>query len=576
MIWLLAATLLVPLAAVSLCSLRHAWHRRLPALMPWAALPGLALALLAPPGLALDLPWLLTGLRLELDGTGRVFLLFTALLWVLAGVYARGYLATDAHASRFAGFFIATCAGNLGLILAADVVGFYLFYALMSFAAYGLIVHADTPEARRAGGVYLVMAILGETLLLIGFLMLMNLSGSLMIAPAVAALAGAPGRETVIALLLAGFGIKAGALLLHMWLPLAHPVAPTPASAVLSGAMIKAGLLGWLRFLPLGATTSDTGLLVMFAGLAAAFCGVAVGLLQRDPKVILAYSSISQMGLMTCGVGLGLLVPEVWPLLLPAVVVYAFHHALTKGALFLGVGITQGANGVRRGAVIGFGLLALALAGAPFTGGALAKQLLKDAAVTTPWGTTLTPLLALAAIATTLLMARLLRRVAHGDTAPRHNPPGRMRTGWWLALAAAVFLPAWLSLASVDLRGAGPVPSLEGLWMASWPVLCGALLAYGGARALRRTAWSPPVVAAGDVLWVLLYGYQRWLRRPWMIAGAHFPMPAGRPAGRASAKRGQPLTSAAQSLEKRLLASAADGALALICFAALIVSLAGG
>jgi formate hydrogenlyase subunit 3/multisubunit Na+/H+ antiporter MnhD subunit len=125
----------------------------------------------------------------------------------------------------------------------------------------------------------------------------------------------------------------AGVYALHVWLPLAHPVAPTPASAVLSGAMIKAGLLGWLRFLPLGeAATPGWGNVCTIAGLAAAFDGVLVGCTQDNAKTVLAYSSISQMGFMTMAVGVGLTVPAVWTQALTATALYALHHAMDGDA----------------------------------------------------------------------------------------------------------------------------------------------------------------------------------------------------------------------------------------------------
>jgi formate hydrogenlyase subunit 3/multisubunit Na+/H+ antiporter MnhD subunit len=476
-------------------------NTRLSALLPWAPLPALLLATLAGPGLNLHLPWLLLGMHFELDATGRVFLLFSAILWALAGYQARHQLAGDPHARRFAGFFLATLAGNLLLILAADLPGFYLGYALMTFAAYGLIIHKGSAEALRAGRVYLVMALLGEVLLLLAFLQLAQLAGSLQLAEARTALATAPGRETLIGLLLTGFGIKAGALLLHLWLPLAHPAAPVPASAVLSGVLIKAGLLGWLRFLPLGLAESGWGGPVLVAGLAAAFYGVAVGLVQRQPKVILAYSSISQMGFMTLGVGLGLLVPQAWPLLLPAVTLYALHHALAKGALFLGLGLIGG----RRMVLTGFVLLALSLAGAPLTSGALAKQALKQALPPGPWETWLPGLLALAALGTSLLLARLLWRVARTGTPVWKHPPQSVFLAWWLAVLLGLTGPWWLPTGV-------PVPAqtADVLWAAAWPVLAGGLLAGGVGVALagRRLPGIPP----GDLLWPLLRLGQR-LRR---------------------------------------------------------------
>jgi len=379
---LLVAAILLPLVLATLM-LARATRTAALAVAPWAPLPALGLSLFGASGVTLDVPWLLVGARFGLDTTARIFLFFTAALWLSAGIYARAYLAADPRRARFSGFFLLTLAGNLGLILAQDVASFYLFFALMTFSAYGLVVHEGSAAARRAGRVYLVMAVLGEALLLMGFLLLVHAAGTLDIARAAATLVTAPARDTIVAMLLAGFGVKAGAVLLHLWLPLAHPVAPTPASAVLSGAIIKAGLLGWLRFLPLGVGAfPDLGAFVIAAGLIAAFYGVVIGVTERDVKVVLAYSSISQMGLMAVGVGAGLLAPQAWAVLLPAVTLYALHHAFAKGLLFFGVGMVARAGGVRPWMLFGQLLPALGLAGAPLLSGALAKPTMSCAL---PW-----------------------------------------------------------------------------------------------------------------------------------------------------------------------------------------------
>ncbi|NJN47745.1 MAG: hypothetical protein HC808_16135, partial [Candidatus Competibacteraceae bacterium] len=163
-------------------------------------------------------------------------------------------------------------AGNLGLVLAFDAVSFYLFFALMSFAAYGLIVHDGSAEARRAGRVYLTMAVIGEACLLSALLLIGSQAGNVDLRAWGPQLADAPTREWIIALILAGFAIKMGAVPLHIWLPLAHPCAPTPASAVLSGIIIKAGLVGWLRFLPIGdLAMPDWGTLCLAVGMGISF-----------------------------------------------------------------------------------------------------------------------------------------------------------------------------------------------------------------------------------------------------------------------------------------------------------------
>jgi hydrogenase-4 component B len=384
------------------------------------------------------------------------------------------------------------------LILALDVVSFYAGFALMTFAAYGLVIHTGKPEARRAGRVYLAMAVLGEGLILAGLLLAVvqaDVGIQPLLADLPAAVATSDQRDLLIALLWLGFGVKAGLPLLHLWLPLAHPVAPVPASAVLSGAMIKAGLLGWLHTLPIGLVSlPGWSALVIVAGLVAAFGAAFLSLHQEHPKTVLAYSSISQMGLITVGVGMALQEPDLRPLLVAAIAVYALHHGLSKGALFLGVGIARH-PGRLAGPLLWLllALPALSLAGV-MTSGVVAKLGLKAAlhtqAVLPDWWDHLPRLLELAAVGTTLIMARylwLLRSESQGDRAP-----AAAWWGWVLLLAsgpALVFLPGHWGLVDRDAITPGDWVSL------SWPVLLGTALALIGARTLRP--WPIP---PGDLL----------------------------------------------------------------------------
>jgi len=293
-----------------------------------------------------------------------------------------------------------------------------------------------------------------------------------------------------VALLIAGFGVKAGLPLLHMWLPLAHPIAPVPASAVLSGVMIKAGLLGWLRCLPLGEQAlPGAGVALLALGLVALFFGVALGLAQRDVKTLLAYSSISQMGYMTLGVGAGLLAPALWPLLAVAVGLYAAHHALAKGALFLGAGMLK-AHGPRPWVLVGLALPALALAGAPLTSGFLAKAELKSAlaGLAAPWPDVLPGLLTLAAWGTALLMARLFW-LARGVEA--HGGDAWATRAWVFLLTVSLGLPWAMGAAGWHMVALGP----QG--MAALGPLAAALLVWG---LVPRLGWRAPHWPAGDIL----------------------------------------------------------------------------
>ncbi|WP_017940817.1 MULTISPECIES: complex I subunit 5 family protein [unclassified Thioalkalivibrio] len=475
---LLLAVPLLPLVLAVFVGLRPG-RARLNRMVPWTALPGLLLAALAPTGLEATFDSLLMGTHLALDPTGRAFLALTAGLWLAAGLFALSERRDDPRRHRFYVFWLLALAGNLGLILAQDALAFYLFFALMSLSAYGLVVHSGKPEAWRAGRVYLILAVLGEVLLFAGLVLAVHSAGQ----SGLAAVAAARPDGWALVLLVLGLGIKAGMLPLHFWLPLAHPAAPVPASAVLSGAMIKAGLLGWMRLLPIDAAGHAVlGEMLMLLGLAAAFLGVLIGVVQVRPKTILAYSSISQMGLMTAGIGLALLLPEARGGLLAAVTLYAVHHGLAKGALFLTAGMAgQWPASIPGRALFGlFTLLpALALAGLPFTSGALAKNVLKGplAAEALPgWLSHTELLLSLAAAGTTALLLRFLWRWRTGLSTPADGAPDRRRWWAWGSLAAmAVLLPLGVWLAGPDGL---PVTAgdLYGLALL-WPVLLGLVLA---------------------------------------------------------------------------------------------------
>ena len=248
---LLFATLGLPLGMAA-AAISPALRPRLLAALPLAPLPGLLAALIAPAGLQVIAPGPLR-MVLALDTPGALLLGSAALLWSLAGLYAANYMRQDRRAPRFAVWWLLTMTGSLGLFIVADLASFYLVFALASLSAYGLVSHEATPRARRAAAVYMALAILGEAFLLLGFVMLATdwAAGNPLIADAVARLPESPRAGVIVLLLILGFGLKMGLAPLHVWMPLAHPVAPMPASAALSGIIVKAGVVGLIRFLPL-------------------------------------------------------------------------------------------------------------------------------------------------------------------------------------------------------------------------------------------------------------------------------------------------------------------------------------
>ncbi|WP_416885983.1 proton-conducting transporter membrane subunit [Marinospirillum sp.] len=460
--FLLLTTPLWPFTLACFYLLMMAMGRRWAALnWLWvsAPLPALALALLMPADpaeTALHLPFLLLGSLWWLDELRQVFLVMTALLWLMAGLYARGYFATATHSTQpdqpasnkmgFATLWLLTLSGNLLLIIAEDIASFYLGFALMTFAAYGLVIDSRKASALYAGRVYLTMALLGEATMLAALIGLSQQAAAPQMSAAAASLMTSEPSIWILSCLLLGFGVKAGLPLLHLWLPLAHPVAPTPASAVLSGAMIKAGLLGWCLLLPLGQVSWPVwGQIFLVAGLISMLGAVLPGLLQSHPKAVLAYSSISQMGMMVAVLGASLIDPALWPLVLPALLFFVAHHGLNKGALFLAVGLAEKPPRWPLALLLLLTLLPpLALTGL-LTSGLVTKWMLKQGLYAHDWSQ-LVIWLTLGAGGTTLLMLRYLTRLWALMPAQPHaeTPPISQQLAWLGLMLSALALPWWL------------------------------------------------------------------------------------------------------------------------------------
>src|SRR5262245_40444318 len=371
--WLLGASVGLPVAMLFACVSRRLRDRMLP-LLSLAPIPALAAALQMAGGPPVVVGEGRARFVFALDHPGSVLLGTAALLWIVAGLYATSYMRDEPNRGRFAASWLMAAAGCLGAFVAADMVSLYLLLALLTLGACGTVMHDETAQAWRSSAVYLGLALAGEALLLTGMVMLAQATpgGSLLIRDAAAVLPALPQRDLVLGLLVAGLGLKAGLVPLHVWMPLAHAAAPVPASAVLSGAVVKVGLIALGRFLPFEATLPEWGLAITAAGLFTAFYGVAIGVTQAHPKAVLAYSSVSQMGLIIAVLGMGLSAKETDAPL--AAAYYASHHVLVKGTLFLAVGV-YAATGARRAwpILVPVTVLALSLGGLPLTGGALAK-----------------------------------------------------------------------------------------------------------------------------------------------------------------------------------------------------------
>lgn len=438
------------------------WLAPLPALlMAWAPIP------------ILDLGWLWPNAQWGMtDGLATNWLGFTALLWLAASLFAWQYHKGDPHAARFWAFWLLTQGGNFLLLIAMDAISFYVGFTLMSLSAYGLVVHKGGPEPIQAGRLYVQLAILSEMLVYAALMLRIHESGGSLL---LADWQQSPTSTLTTSLLLIGFGLKAGFFPLHIWLPLAHPAAPPAASAVLSGAMIKAGILGLWRFLPEGdISLMDWSPWLIGLGLISAFFGVAMGLIQQKVKVALAYSSISQIGylLMILGLALGEEAGfHTWAMVL---ILYGVHHGLAKGALFMGAGAAMAGRLPK----LAWGLIlipALALAGLPFTSGAIAKTALKSGVYDI--SSTLVTALTLGSLATTLLVVRIiaLMQATNKSLTAEQGLPMKFWLSWGLLSLAPLLLP-WLWPVFIDHRSAAFHASA--LWDQNAPILLG-LVVYG-------------------------------------------------------------------------------------------------
>jgi formate hydrogenlyase subunit 3/multisubunit Na+/H+ antiporter MnhD subunit len=464
---------------------RMVWLGPIPALLA-------ALFAVGAPALVLDQP--LVRLTLALDPPGALLLGMAALLWIAAGAYLPAYIGTFGvrHGGRLTVFWLLTLTGSLSVFLAADMAGFFIAYCLVSLSAYGLVIHDLTPRAFRAGAVYVAFAILGESLVLMALVLLAASTSSqrLLITEAVAALPASPWHDTILALLITGFGAKIALVPLHVWMPLSYRAAPIPAAAAMSGAAVKAGVIGLIRFLPLAAALPGWGDLLVAVGLVGAFGGVAIGITQSNPKTVLAYSSISQMGFIAVVLGMALAAGDAGAV--DPVAFYAACHVLVKGSLFLAIGVAAASGSARAWPVLlPAAVLGLGLAGLPLTGVGLAKFAVKSS-LGAGW---IGFLGNLSAAGTALLMLHFLHCLTAPDETPARGTAPAGLVVPWLAMALAGLSLPWMLL-GVAGGTSGEIFAPGALWGALWPVLVGAFLAL----VLRRWPHRLPRVPEGDVL----------------------------------------------------------------------------
>ena len=278
----------------------------------------------------------------HVDSMGKFFAVVVNLVWVLAGFYAFEYMKHEQEETRFFGFYVMVHGILHGLVFAGGMVTFYLFYELMTLLSVPLILHNRSKDAIKGGLKYLFYSLFGAYMVLFGLFFLNRFADSLTFIPGgtlnLGVIAGNETLMLVVSLsMILGFSVKAGMFPLHAWLPTAHPVAPAPASAVMSGIIVKMGILGMIRvvYYLIGADfIRGTWVQTVWMSLAlvTVFMGSMLAYREKVLKKRLAYSTVSQASYILFGLSL------LQPAAMSGALLHVVFHAIIKSCLFLGAG----------------------------------------------------------------------------------------------------------------------------------------------------------------------------------------------------------------------------------------------
>ena len=361
------------------------------------------------------------GLHFTLDGFRALYGMIAAFMWFMSTLFSREYLSHYRNRNRYYLFLLVTLGATEGVFLSADFYTTFIFFEIMSLTSYVWVAHDEKREALRAAGTYLAVAVIGGLVMLMGIFLLYDVTGTLFFDELTglynvygaaandlqtAAVTQKWGAGTVSAssamtqlwiagfCLLFGFGAKAGAFPLHIWLPKAHPVAPAPASALLSGILTKAGMYGILiltAYLFLGNTAWSS--MILLLGVCTMVVGAVLALFSVDLKRTLACSSVSQIGFILVGVGMSGLMGAENLIAVRGSLLHMVNHSLIKLTLFMAAGVVyMNVHTLDLNALRGFGrrkpllhyiflMGALGIGGVPLWNGYISKTLIHESIV---------------------------------------------------------------------------------------------------------------------------------------------------------------------------------------------------
>ena len=275
------------------------------------------------------------GLNFTADGFRAIYAVIAAFMWMVTGLFSPEYFAHYRNRNRYYLFQLITLGATEAIFLSADLYTTFVFFEIMSLCSYVWVAQDEKPGSLRAGGTYLAVAVIGGLVMLMGIFLLYHQTGTLMITDLPAACEGKNLHAAALCMFV-GFGAKAGAFPIHIWLPKAHPVAPAPASSLLSGILTKTGIFGILVISCKILVQNELwGAFMLMIGVVTMFLGALLALFSINFKRTLACSSVSQIGFILVGVGMLVLLGEENTLAARGTFLHMVNHSLFKLILFL-------------------------------------------------------------------------------------------------------------------------------------------------------------------------------------------------------------------------------------------------
>lgn len=333
------------------------------------------------------------GLTFTIDGFRVLYAAIACFMWMCTSLFSKEYFAHYRNRNRYFLFQLLTLGATAGIFLSADLYTTFIFFEVMSVSSYVWVAHDETAPSMRAAATYLAVAIIGGLTLLMGLFLLYSQTGTLLIGELYEACQGKNVYPACLCMLV-GFGAKAGAFPLQIWLPKAHPVAPAPASALLSGILTKTGIFGVLVIsCQILLHDSMWGAFILIIGLITMFLGALLAVFSIDFKRTLACSSVSQIGFILVGVGMQGLLGEHNEIAIRGTMLHMVNHSLFKLVLFMAAGVIyMNIHKLDLNDIRGFGrkkpllkfiylMGALGIGGIPLWSGYISKTLLHESMV---------------------------------------------------------------------------------------------------------------------------------------------------------------------------------------------------